>query len=180
MVLSEYSSLMNFRSLVIALLLACFSQLFISCETTHYSYGYVATALDDENILSLFELMDESVNEEDFDDFKSLHSPKFRKFDDSEDSFSQMDPVTDYSDYMVMAREFFREANKISIYTQVTDVQIAEDGLTAKVTVQEDLSRNVQGFEKRTVTLAEVTVAFEDGWIYFEEWRDLARQEIKR
>ena len=163
------------------LLLCCSSQLFISCETTTSSHGYVATALDDENIFALFEISDRAVNERDYDLFRSLHAPSFRKFDDVERKvgYGLGVSVYTYYEYMDLAREFFRQASKVTIYTQITDIQIDERDQSAKVTVQEDRSSRLGGAETRTITLSEITVGFEDGWIFFEEWRDIAYQEIK-
>ena len=145
------------------------------------SHGYVATALDNENIFALFEISDQAVNERDYDLFRSLHAPSFRKFDDVErrTGYGMDVSVYTYYEYMDLAREFFRQASEVTIYTQITDIQIDDMNQNAMVTVQEDRNLRRGGVGTRTITLSEVTVGFEDGWIFFEEWRDLAYQEIK-
>jgi len=172
---------MKFLSLLVILVAGASAQLFISCETTSSGYGYVATALDDENIAALFELSDQAVNNGDYDLFKSLHAPKFTMRDESgrPTGYGMNKQWYSYSDYMEMARDFFRVASNVDIYTQITDVMVEDSGTMATVTVQEDMVMRVGGTKKRTITLAEVEVGFDDGWIFFEEWRDIAQRDVR-
>jgi len=169
-------------SLLLALpILLSASLLLTSCETTSSGYGYVASDLDPANVQALFQLADEAINDGDFDLFATLHAPTFRLIDESDRpiGYGMQKGTYSYAEYMELARETFRQVSNLQTYTQVTDIRIEENQSTAKATVQEDLLTEIGGFEKRVITLAEVDVGFEEGWIFFEETRVLARQEIR-
>lgn len=163
----------NYRRLLAipALLFAFF---FTSCEST-LDYGYYVGQLDDQSILQLFALTDESANNRDFDSYKSFFSPGFVTVDSSDYSRSRLYR----EDYLNHVHDLFEDASYIEMRTVVMDIQYSESGDSATVKVQEEEKAKVYGDKWHYTSIVEVDVGIDDGWIYIDRTNRTSKQVIE-
>lgn len=149
-----------------------------SCETTDTGYGYVASGLDEYSIVELVELSDEAVNERQYEIYSGLFAPGYHSLDRS-DNTAMVRPRLGRFEYLELVRDVFKHAKEILVYSTITDIEIVEPGVRAVVQIQEDGLLDYQGERKRVVSISEVEVGFEDGWIFFESSTTIAKKDIK-
>lgn len=152
--------------------------LLVSCETTDSGYGYVADGLDEYSIRDLVELSDEAINERQFEVYEGLFAPGYFSLDRS-DNASMERPRMGRFEYVALVRELFKNAKEIIVYSTINDIEFVEPGSRAVVTIQEDGLVDYMGERRRTVSISEVEVGYEDGWIYFESSKTIAKKDIK-
>lgn len=155
-------------------LLAISSFLLTSCETTS-DFGYYVDTFDDDSILLMFERMDEAVAERDFEEYASFFAPNFMQVDKTDgmrNSYYR-------PDYFEMAKQIFDTAKELSIVTVVMDIDYTTPGSQAVVKVQEEERRIQFGNTQHYTSLYEITVGFEDGWIFVERSEMTAHQIIE-
>ena len=163
----------------VASVLLLFSSLFlVSCETTKSGYGYIAEGLDEASIEEMIVMSDEAVNERNFEVYKDLYSPDYYRVDKS-DTFRMGEEPLRRIEYLTMAKDIFRYAKELIVYTEITDIEFTEPGVMALVTVREDGRVDYNGSRRRMVSIVELEVGFEDGWIFVEKATIVAKQEIK-
>jgi len=149
-----------------------------SCETTDSGYGYVANGLDEDSIVELIHLSDEAVNERQYEIYTGLFAPGYYSLDRSE-SFDIVHSRIGRFEYFDLVRDIFKHAKEIIVYSTITDIEFVEPGTRAIVTIQEDGLLDYQGERKRVVSMSEVEVGYEDGWIFFESSTTIAKKDIK-
>ena len=149
-----------------------------SCETTQSGYGYIAETFDRQAIMDLVVLSDQTINERDYEVYKELFAPGYYSLNKS-DRFEMSHPRMNRFDYLALAREVLERAEEIVVYSEVTDIEIIEPGKLAKVSIQEDMRIDYMSSRKRMVSIVEIEVGFEDGWIFFESATTLAKREVK-
>jgi len=152
--------------------------LFSSCETTDTGYGYVANGLDEDSIVELVELSDEAINERQYEIYSGLFAPGYHSLDRSQDMAMNGTRIGRF-EYLDLVRDIFKHAKEILVYSTITDIEIVEPGVKAIVKIQEDGLLDYQGDRKRVVSISEVEVGYEDGWIFFESSTTIARKDIK-
>ena len=149
-----------------------------SCETTQSGYGYIAETFDRQAIMDLVVLSDQTINERDYEVYKELFAPGYYSLNKS-DRFEMSHPRMNRFDYLALAREVLERAEEIVVYSEVTDIEIIEPGKLGKVSIQEDMRIDYMSSRKRMVSIVEMEVGFEDGWIFFESATTLAKREVK-
>lgn len=150
-----------------------------SCETTDSGgYGYVANGLDEDSIVELVHLSDEAINERQYEIYTGLFAPGYYSLDRSE-TFDMVHSRIGRFEYFDMVKDIFRHAKEILVYSTITDIEFVEPGKRALVTIQEDGLLDYQGERKRVVSMTEVEVGYEDGWIFFESSTTIAKKDIK-
>jgi hypothetical protein len=159
-------------------LLFFFTLILSSCETTDSSFGYVASGLDEAAIHDLVILSDEAINERNYEVYKDLFAPGYNHVDKS-DSFQYNSKPMSRVEYLELVRDIFKRAKEILVYSEVTDINIVEPGKKALVTVREDGRLDFEGKNERMVSIVELEVGYEEGWIYFEKATTTAKQKIK-
>lgn len=152
--------------------------LFSSCETTDDGYGYVANGLDEDSIVELIELSDEAINERHFEIYTGLFAPGYYSLDKS-DNMGMVRERLGRFEYFELVKDIFRYAKEILVYSTITDIEIVDPGVRAIVKIQEDGLLDYHGERKRVVSISEVEVGFEDGWIFFENSTTIAKKDIK-
>ena len=110
--------------------------------------------------------------------YKELFAPGYYSLDKS-DRFEMRHPRMNRFDYLALAREILERAEEIVVYSEVTDIEIIEPGKLGKVSIQEDMRIDYMSSRKRMVSIVEMEVGFEDGWIFFESATTLAKREVK-
>ena len=175
---SDVNTILSAMNRLLAIPLTLLSLCFQSCETTDFSYGYVADALDEVSIMELIELSDQSINNREFEFYEGLFAPRFYILDKSEPYGMSQSNQLSRSEYMDLAEEILRSAREINVYTMVTDIQIEEPGTRAIVKVQEEGLLDFRGDRSRIIAIEEIEVGFEDGYIYFLSSTTIAKNEI--
>ncbi len=155
-----------------------FVVLFSSCETTDTGYGYVANGLDEDSIVELIELSDEAINERQYEIYSGLFAPGYYSLDRSQGMGMNGTRIGRF-EYLELVRDVFKYAKEILVYSTITDIEIVEPGVKAIVKIQEDGLLDYQGDRKRVVSISEVEVGYEDGWIFFESSTTIAKKDIK-
>lgn len=149
-----------------------------SCETTDSGYGYVANGLNEDSIVELIELSDEAINERQYEIYSGLFAPGYYSLDRS-DNPAMVRPRIGRFEYLELVRDIFKYAKEILVYSTITDIEIVEPGKRAIVKIQEDGLLDYQGEKKRVVSISEVEVGFQEGWIFFENSTTIAKKDIK-
>ncbi len=152
--------------------------LFSSCETTDSGYGYVADGFDEDSITELIYLSDEAINGRQYEIYTGLFAPGFYTLDRS-DSFAMTGSRIGRFEYFDLVRDIFKSAKEIQVYSTITEIDIVEPGSRAVVTIHEDGLIDYLGDRKRVVSISEVEVGYEDGWIYFESSTTTSKKDIK-
>ena len=83
------------------------------------------------------------------------------------------------SDYMNLVEEALERAKTLEFYTRIVEIEDITPGVLLKVKVEEDELLDINGVEKRTVSLAHYEIGYEDRWIFFKKYTRFATQEIK-
>ena len=164
--------------LLAPLLLFVSAFLFVSCETTQSGYGFIVEGLDDASIEELIIVSDESINERDYEIHKDLYSPKYYHIDKSDKFRMDRKPMSRF-EYLESVRDIFKRAKELLVYTEITDIEYTEPGRSALVTVREEYRLHFNGRKERMVSIVELEIGFEDGWIFIEKATTTAKQEIK-
>lgn len=150
------------------------SSLASSCETTS-SYGYYVERLDEDSVETLFQLYDDALNERDFSTYESLLAPNLA----ISDTLMGFPNYTSRSDHLKFVKSALATAKDLRVSTMLMDVQITGPS-SALVVVQEDVRLHTRHSPSRhVVTIMEVDVGFEDGWIFLARIRRTAEQEFR-
>ena len=80
-----------------------------SCETTQSGYGYIAEVFDDQAIMDLIVLSDQTINERDYEVYKELFAPGYYSVDRL-DKFGMRYPRMNRFDYLNLARNVLGKA----------------------------------------------------------------------
>ena len=80
-----------------------------SCETTQSRYGYIAEVFDDQAIMDLIVLSDQTINERDYEVYKELFAPGYYSVDRL-DKFGMRYPRMNRFDYLNLARNVLGKA----------------------------------------------------------------------
>ncbi len=149
-----------------------------SCETTDSGYGYMAIGLDEDSIVELIELSDEAINERQYEIYSGLFAPGYHSLDRSDKAAMVQSRLGRY-EYLEMVKDVFKNAKEVLCYSTITDIEIIEPGVRAIVKIQEDGLLDYEGERRRVVSISEVEVGFEEGWIFFESSTTIAKKDIK-
>lgn len=159
----------------IILLLAFFLVGFTGCETTEDGYGYMATGLDNQSVLDLFAVSDRSVNNRDYATYSSLFGPRFTMRDKSP-AFGMSDVIQDKGEYLDEARNILNRAKEVSVATSIREIDFDASAQVAHVQVQEEQYLDYQGKKRKSVSIVDYEIGYEDGWMYFTEMTVSARR----
>jgi len=138
-------------------------------------YGYYVGELNDESILQLFALTDESTTTRDFNTYKSFFSPNYVSVDKTD---SQRIHVY-REDHLNMVEELFENAKHLEVHTMVMDISYSDIGYTATVKIQEEEIGNQFGDKWHYTSLIDVEVEVEDGWIFITRTTRTSKQVIE-
>lgn len=147
---------------------------FTSCEST-LDYGYFVGELNDESILQLFALSDETATTRDFKAYESFFSPNYVSVDSTDSSRLRIYR----EDYLSMVRELFENADYLEMNTVVMDIEYSESGNSATVKIQEEEKGKQYGSKWHYTSLLDVEVGIEDGWIFIERTTRTSKQVIE-
>ena len=160
-------------------LLALFMLLPLGCESTGGTgYGYMATGLNEESIVELFAVSDAAINEQDYVTYSSLLGPGYTSRDSSS-KFGATQKIQSKVEYLDEVKPIFDDAKYVRMYTTIMTMEFDEQKQTAKVKVREEQDMDYQGRETRYVSLVDVEVGYEDGWVFFKSSDKTAMQEIR-
>ena len=79
-----------------------------------------------------------------------------------------------------MVEGIFKTASYVGISTMITDIEFVEPGRKAIVKTQEEQLTKQFGATTHLTSLFDVTVGYEDGWIFFERSELTAQQVIEQ
>ena len=157
-----------------ALPLLLLAPTFTSCEST-LDYGYFVGELNDQSVLQLFALTDESANNRDFMAYESFFAPTYVAIDQSDSQRTRI-----YRDaYLDGVEKLFEGAKLLEVNTVVMDIMYSENGDSATVQIQEEEKGRLYGDEWHYTSLLDVELGIEEGWIFIKSTTRTSKQVIK-
>ncbi|MBK1877045.1 nuclear transport factor 2 family protein [Pelagicoccus mobilis] len=164
---------MNLRT-PLALPLLLLVTLFTSCEST-LDYGYYVGELNDDSIMQLFALTDETTSTRDFNAYQSFFSPSYISIDSTDGNRTRLYR----DDYLEMVKNIFEDAKFLDMHTVVMDIEYSESGDSATVKIQEEERGKQYGDKWHYTSLSDVEIGIEEGWIFIKRTTRTSKQVIE-
>lgn len=150
--------------------------LLTSCETTSSSgYGYYMGELTDDTIVEFFALSDDAAKRQDYEFYKSFFSPNYSSVDRTDYSST----TTYREDYLTMVNEIFESAKSVHLQTMVMDIEYSNYGHNALVKIHEEEKIDQYGQTRHYISLLDVELEIEDGWVFINKTTRTSMQTIE-